>query len=263
MRSTPHPYADLPFVALAHRGGALLPGNEGRENTLAAFQRAADLGYLCLETDVRVTADGLLVAFHDDDTERLTGQPGTVEARLADAVAELRVGGQPIPTVDQLFETFPEKRFNIDLKGPGTDQALAWAIARHRAQDRVLVASFDQARLSSFRALTRGEVATAAAQPGIAWSRYVPLLPSHLSSPGQAFQVPLRHRLGPRQVTVFHPRLVAHAHATGRQVHVWTVDDAAEMNRLIDAGADGLITDRPDILKAVLHDRGLWEGSHD
>jgi len=261
MTVQPRPYAGYRFVALAHRGGSLLPGNEGQENTLAAFARASQLGYTCLETDVRLTRDGVLVLFHDDTTDRLAGVPGTIEARTWAEVAELRVGGQPVPLLDDLFEAFPDHRFNIDLKGPGTADPLLTAIARHRAYDRVLVASFSHRRLAAFRRLSRGNVATGAARPGILWSRYLPALPHRLHSPGQAFQIPVKGRVGPLLLTGWHPRLVANAHAAGQAVHVWTIDDAATMNRLIDLGVDGIITDRPDILREVLLSRDLWEGT--
>lgn len=254
-----HPYDDLRFTALAHRGGSDLPANRGRENTIAAFRAATDLGYRCLETDVRSTRDGVPVLFHDDTTDRLTGQPGTIENRTADEVAALRVGGEPVPTLDDVIEAFPETRFNIDLKGVGSAEAVARSLARHRADRRVLVNSFSPARLSRFRALTRGHVATGVSVPGIVWTRLVPWLPRLLNSPGVILQIPADRRIGRVSLAVAQSGLITRAHAAGRLVHVWTIDDAETMNHLIDAGVDGLITDRPDTLKEVLVARGLWE----
>jgi len=255
-----HPYADLPFAALAHRGGALLPANLGRENTLAAFRVAYDLGYRCLETDARCSRDGQVVLFHDDETTRLTGQPGQIEQRSTAEIAALAVGGEAIPSLDELLEAFPDCRLNLDLKGPGTAQPVATVLARHQAFDRVLVNSFSPRRLSLFRSLTRGRAATGVSLPGIAWTRFVPLLPCLVNSPGAVLQIPRRQTVGPVVLTICQRSLITQAHAAGRAVHVWTVDDEATMTELIEAGVDGLITDRPDILKTVLETRGLWAG---
>jgi len=259
MSVPPHPYDDLRFTALAHRGGRGLPDNADRENTVAAFRAACDLGCRCLETDVRVTRDGVPVLFHDPTTDRLTGEPGTIEGRTAHDVARLRLGGEPVATLDDLLEAFPEARLNVDLKGPGSADAVARVLARHRAARRVLVNSFSPARLSRFRALTRGHVATGVSVPGIAWTRFVPLLPTVLNSPGVVLQIPVVQKVGAFELTVCQSDLIARAHAAGRGVHVWTVDGAETMNRLIDWGVDGIVTDRPDTLKEVLLARDLWE----
>jgi len=261
MPAPPHPYDDLRFAALAHRGGRGLAANQDKENTVAAFRAAYDLGLSCLETDVRVTRDGVPCLFHDPATDRLTGEPGTIEGRTAEEVARLRVGGEPVARLDDLLEAFPDARLNIDLKGPGSAEPVARALVRHRAARRVLVNSFSPGRLSQFRALTGGHVATGVSVPGIAWTRFVPLLPTVLNSPGVVLQIPTTHVVAGFELTVCEPGLIARAHAAGRAVHVWTVDDAATMNRLIDAGVDGLITDRPDTLKEVLVARDLWEAS--
>jgi glycerophosphoryl diester phosphodiesterase len=244
---------------MAHRGGSLLESNLGRENTLHAFRAAAALGYHYIETDIQATRDGEIVIFHDQTLDRLTGASGTVFERTAADLTHLTVGGEPIPTLDQVLDEFPTIRFNIDLKAQGTVEPLIRILARHRAGQRVLVDSFSQQRLSRFRALTRGLIPTAVGPSGIAWAAFVPTLPQLLASPGVALQIPLDYPLGPAQATTFSPRTVTNAHRAGRVVHVWTIDDAATMDTVIDAGADGVMTDRPDILKAVLQRRGLWE----
>ncbi|MDR1266390.1 MAG: glycerophosphodiester phosphodiesterase [Propionibacteriaceae bacterium] len=263
MFHTPQPYRGLRFVALAHRGGAELPGLEGRENTVAAFQAAVALGYDCLETDVRGTADGQVMVFHDADTARLTGVPGRIERRTKAEVDQLRVGGEAIPSFDELLEAFPGQRFNVDLKTDNAVQPLASLIARHRAQERVLVTSFAPIRLARFRAVACGRVATGVSWPGIAWNRFGRRGAWPVGIGGQAFQVPVRQRLGQVNISLLNRRLIDNAHRAGRSVHVWTVNDAATMEAVIAAGVDGIITDRPDILKTVLQDHDLWEGSHD
>jgi glycerophosphoryl diester phosphodiesterase len=230
-------------LAFAHRGGAYHPEIEGLENTLAAFRHAVALGYDHLETDVHVTADGVLLAFHDTVLDRVTDQRGAIaELTFAD-VRRARVGGrEQVPTLAELFDAFPQARFNIDLKADGAAPALAAFVAEREAWDRVLVGSFATRRLNAFRRLTGGRVPTSAA-----W------LTRHRVA---AVQIPRRRG----RLTVAGRGMVRKAHAAGLHVHVWTVDEPAEMQELLDLGVDGLFTDRTDLLKDVLVERGQWRG---
>jgi glycerophosphoryl diester phosphodiesterase len=94
---------------------------------------------------------------------------------------------------------------------------------------------------------------------GVVWNGYVPFLPRLLNSPGMALQIPLTQKVGSRQVPVLTPRLTRHAHLAGKVVHIWTIDDPAEMHRLLDMGVDGIVSDRTDVLKQVFTERGIWE----
>lgn len=240
-------------LAYAHRGGAYHPEIEGLENTLAAFRHAVELGYDYLETDVHVTRDGVLLAFHDSVLDRVTDGAGEIARLSAAEVRGALVGGrEAVPTLAELFDAFPDARFNIDLKSDGSVAALADFIAARQAWDRVLVGSFSVRRLRRFRALTGGRVPTSASPLEVALCR---LLTARFGR-FQAYQVP--HRRG--RLRIVTPGFVRRAHAAGRHVHVWTIDDAAEMHELLDRGVDGLFTDRTDILKDVLIDRGQWRG---
>ena len=246
------------IIAMAHRGGSLHPDMIGLENTLFAFRHAASLGFRYLETDVHVTRDGHLVAFHDAVLDRMTDRPGALASVLADELAEARIGGEHlVPSMAELLEELPHCRFNIDLKAPGAVAPLADLILRTGSRDRVCVGSFSSRALRHFRLLTGGSVATSATPAEVA---------GFLASSG-----PVVGRLvGPRRFSVLQiPRrrgivplvtrsVVRRAHAAGVQVHVWTVDEPAEMEQLLDLGVDGLITDRTDVLKDVLIRRGLW-----
>ena len=252
-RPSARAYLDAPRpLAFAHRGGAYHPEIEGLENTLAAFRHAVELGYLYLETDVHVTRDGVLLAFHDSVLDRVTDRVGEI-ARLSHAeVSGALVGGrEAVPTLAALFDAFPGARFNIDLKSDGAVSALADFIAARDAWDRVLVGSFSARRLRRFRALTGGRVPSSASPVEVVLCRFLPLA---RVGRFQAYQVPHR-RKGLRIVT---PGFVRRAHAAGRHVHVWTIDDPAEMRELLDRGVDGLFTDRTDILRDVLIERGQW-----
>lgn len=245
-------------LAFAHRGGAYHPEIEGLENTMAAFRHAAALGYAYLETDVHLTADGVLLAFHDDVLDRVTDQKGAVcELTLAE-VRKARIGArEEVPTLVDLLDAFPTARFNIDIKSEDAVAPLAALVRERDLWDRVLVGSFSRRRITRFRALTDGRVPTAAHPWQIVAFRLSPSARiARLLAGGAfaAFQVP--HRRG--RLTVVTPGFVRRAHAAGHQVHVWTIDDRAEMNELLDRGVDGLFTDRTDVLKDVLQGRGQW-----
>ena len=247
-------------LAFAHRGGAFHPELEGLENTMAAFQHAVDLGYAYLETDVHVTSDGVLLAFHDDVLDRVTDRTGSIaETSYADVQAALIGGRERVPTLAELFEAFPGVRFNIDIKSAGAVPALADFISEHDAWDRVLVGSFSRRRMATFRRLTEGRVATSAHPLEVA--AYV-LSPSARAGPAADART-TRTRCRSRTARAGSPwrraGLIRRAHANGVHVHVWTIDDPAEMNELLDRGVDGLMTDRTDILSDVLRSRGQWE----
>jgi glycerophosphoryl diester phosphodiesterase len=262
--ATGHAYLDTVLerpgavIAMAHRGGALHPELVGLENTLFAFRHAATLGYRYLETDVHVTRDGKLVAFHDAVLHRMTDRRGALAHLLAEDLDQVRIAGEhAVPSMAELLEELPECRFNIDLKAPGSVEALADLLARTNAYERVCVGSFSSASLQRFRRLTSGKVATSAAPAEVgyflaaSWPRVTRLVRNR---PFAALQIPRRRG----RLPLVTRSAVRRAHRAGLHVHVWTVDDPAEMEELIDLGVDGLITDRTDLLKDVLTRRGLW-----
>lgn len=247
-------------LAFAHRGGAFHPEIEGLENTLAAFEHAVALGYTYLETDVHATRDGVLLAFHDAVLDRVTSLTGTIAAMGYDDVSAALIGDrEQIPTLASLFERFPRARFNIDIKAEAAVDPLARLVRRTGAHDRVCVGSFSHRRMQRFRARMDRPVATACGPAAVVAARFAParLHDVLLRRPGTALQVP--HRRGP--LTVVTESFVERAHAAGRPVHVWTVDDPHEMHQLLDLGVDGLMTDRTDLLRDVLVERGQWIGA--
>jgi glycerophosphoryl diester phosphodiesterase len=247
---------------MAHRGGSLHPEVAGLENTLRAFGSAVRLGYRYLETDVHATSDGHLVTFHDRLLDRVTDLTGRVtDTTYADVAAALVGGAEPVPRLGDLLEAFPGTRFNVDLKSPGAVEPMVDLVERLGAHDRVCVSSFDERVLRRFRARVRARagrpVATGCGVLTVVAARFggrSAALHRLLRDPGAAYQVPVTHR----GLRIVDRRFVARAHALGRQVHVWTVDEPSEMERLLDLGVDGLITDRTDVLKDVLVERGQW-----
>jgi glycerophosphoryl diester phosphodiesterase len=247
-----------PVLAFAHRGGAYHPEIEGLENTLAAFRHAVALGYEYLETDVHVTRDGVLLAFHDAVLDRVTDREGEIARTTYAEVREALVGGrETVPTLTELLDSFPRARFNIDLKSAAAVEALAELVRERGAWDRVMVGSFSGRRTARFRRLTDGRVPTSATPAEIVAFRLLPAWLAGRLTRCAALQVP--HRRG--RLVVATAGLVRRAHAAGRHVHVWTIDDAAEMEVLLDRGVDGIFTDRTDILRAVLSRRGQWRES--
>jgi len=251
-------FLDHRFVAMAHRGGWLTAADVPRENTAYAFRRAVELGFLYLETDVRTTADGELLAFHDDELDRVTDATGRVGALTLADLAGVRIGGlDPIPRFADLLEEFPDTRFNIDLKDAGAVRPLAEAVKRLHAENRVCVGSFSGARLNAFRRLAP-EVLTATTPRAVAWATHAFGLRRLFVDTGAAMQIPVRQAGAPLKLV--RADVVRLSHETGRVIHVWTVNDEAEMHRLIDLGVDGLVSDDITTLKRVLLARGLWEG---
>jgi glycerophosphoryl diester phosphodiesterase len=261
MRADAYAFFDCDFLAFAHRGGAHYAPNLHRENSRHAFAEAVALGYRYLETDVHLTADGVLIAFHDNELDRVTDATGRIVNLPYEVVARARIGGyDPIPTLAELFEAFPDARFNIDAKSAAAVVPLARTIAEYDAYERVCVSSFGIRRLHRLRRLLGPRTASAASSLDIATTRFTPWLAAALESPAPALQMPADRRLFGRRLDLLTGRLVRTVHQAGKQIHIWTVDEEAEMERLIDAGVDGIFTDRPDTLKTVLQRRGRWTG---
>lgn len=242
-------------IAFAHRGGAA----EGAENSLAAFGAAVALGFRYLETDVHATSDGVLLAFHDQRLDRVTDAAGRVARLPYERVREALIGGrEPIPRFEELLTAFPSARLNVDVKAEQAIVPLVAAIRSADALERVCVASFSGRRLTTMRAALGPRLCTALSPAEVVrlwrWSRRRAGAPPLLPAGAVCVQVP--PALG--RWRVVDERLVTAAHERGLVVHVWTVDDPALMRGLLDLGVDGIMTDRPAVLRAVLADRGVW-----
>jgi glycerophosphoryl diester phosphodiesterase len=247
-------YLDSPVpLAFAHRGGAA----GGLENTMAAFARAVKAGYRYVETDVHATADGVLVAFHDPWLNRVTDRSGRIGALPWSEVRRARVGGkEPIPLLADVLTEWPWLRVNIDLKADAAVEPLAAVIRDYDAIDRVCVGSFSDTRLARVRAALGPRLCTSLGPRGVLRLRSASWRGRNGSggTPGVPLaQVPARFGL-----TVVDQRFVDHAHDIGMQVHVWTIDSPRQINRLLDLGVDGIMTDRIEVLRDIYTARGLW-----
>ena len=248
----------------AHRGASAL----APENTLEAFRLAVEAGAGGLELDVHTTRDGAVVVIHDATVERTTDGSGAVAGMTLDDVRRLDAGysfssdggrtfpyrgqGVRIPTLAEVFEEFPHTCVNADIKEaqPGAEEAVLGVVRDAGAEGRTLVASTDHAVLRRFREVSEGRVPTGASRREIAV--FYALSRLHLealASPAyEALQVPVEHR-GIKLVT---PRFVRAAHSRGARVDVWTINDAAQMCRLLDLGVDVIMTDRPEVAESLL-----------
>lgn len=223
---------------------------------MAAFGRAVAEGYQYLETDVHLTKDGRLIAFHDSRLDRVTDGTGVIADLTWDQVFRAKIGGrEPIPLMEQVLAEFPDIYFNIDPKADSAVGPLVDLIRSTGAVDRVCIGSFSDARLAAMRAALGPHLATSIGPRGIGSL----VLAARLGRPGRApgavaAQVPVRYG----RVPVVNRRFLDTAHRAGLEVHVWTINEPAEMNRLLDLGVDGIMTDQPGTLRQVLDDRGWW-----
>lgn len=267
--SQPYLTASLPGrrgwpLAFAHRGA-----DTARENTLAAFTAAVERGYAYLELDVHTSADGELVVFHDETLDRTTDGTGPISERTWAELSRLRVvsdvdgdqdgGSEPLLRFEDLLTAWPDVHLNVDLKDDASAEVIADLIARHDAWDRVLIASFQDGRRRRFvraagrrTAMSGGAAAIAALVLTAPWG--LTRLVGRRLADIDCVQVPVRQ--GPIRIVT--PRFIARCHQAGLAVHVWVVDEPAEMERLLEMGVDGLMTDDVDALASVMQARGCW-----
>ena len=248
-----HPYLDTENpIGIAHRGGAL----EAPENSMAAFREAVGAGYQYLETDVHATADGELVVFHDEHLDRVTNATGPIVDKTWEDLSAVRIAGsnEPLAKLRDVLLAFPHTRFNLDPKASAAVAPLAEMIGELEVLDRVCVGSFSDRRLETLRERLGPRLCTALGPTGVRTLRLRSLMIPVGHGSGLCAQVPTRYGRFPLVDRMF----LRAARRLGIAVHVWTIDDADEMHRLLDLGVDGIMTDRPAVLRAVFEDRGIW-----
>jgi glycerophosphoryl diester phosphodiesterase len=252
-------------LAFAHRGGA----GEAPENTLPAFATAIALGYRYLETDVHLTRDGVLVAFHDARLDRVTDRGGAIaELGIADVEAAdaghaftpdggrsfpFRGAGIRVPRLEQLLVRWPDARINIDPKSDACVAPLVALIERMAAWDRVCIGSFSDRRVARVRRLSGGRACTAMGPRAVAVARAATGGGRMPRQGADCLQVPVR--FGP--VGIVTARFLTAAHRARLPVHVWTINDEATMHQVLDLGVDGVMTDQLALLRDVMAARGL------
>lgn len=241
------------FAAVAHRGGAA----EAPENTMAAFARAAELGFRYIETDVQATRDNVVAVFHDLKLDRLTDLRGPLETRDWTELQSARVAGrEAIPRLEEALEAWPSMRFIIEAKTDQVVAPLVRLIRSSKVMERICIGSFSDRRIGYLRKELGPGLCTSLGRGGVTRLRLASLgLPLCKIPEAQVVQVPTRYRGLP----VVDRRFLAAARCRGLAVQVWTVNERTEMERLIAQGVDGLITDRPSLLREVLRAQNLWD----
>lgn len=253
------PSTPIPF---AHRGGA----KRWPENTTLAFQNARALGYQHIETDLRETSDGHFVLFHDPTLERTTNGQGELASHTLAELKQLDAGyqflenggytfrgaGLHVPTLEEALDLDPTIHYNLEVKpdDPSLAKRLWELVQHHGIEDRVLVASEHDAVTEAFRQHSRGRVVTSAGRKGATrfWAHVLSGTWRNAVFAFDALQIPPTFH-GKNVIT---PRFMEAAHHHGIQVHIWTIDDPAEMFQLAAAGVDGIMTDVPEVLLEVL-----------
>ena len=250
-------------LVFAHRGG----GGLYPENTLGAFEYSAQMGVDFLELDVHSTSDGALVVMHDASVNRTTDGQGKINELTLSALKKLDAGylftrdggktfpfrgrGITIPTLQEIFDALPNIKFNIEPKQvePSIIKPLCELIRSRNMTEKIIVGSFRQTAIDEFRAECP-EAATSAtpSEATTFLAMYKTGLGANYSPPMQALQIP--QNLGSLQV--ISKDFIETAHKLNLQVHVWTINEPADMQRLIDLGVDGIMTDYPDRLLEIL-----------
>ena len=251
------------FMVIAHQGGEQLRPS----NTMPAFEHAVELGVDVLEMDIHQTKDGVLILMHDDTVDRTTDGSGSIKEMTLAEIKALDAGhywtdddgatypyrgqGITVPTLAEIFQAFPDMPMNIEIKqdSPSIVKPFCDLIHEYDMADQLLIPTFHPDTMNEFREKCPG-IATSMTEPEIRlfYGLNKVGFGSFFSPPGQAFQVP--ESSGGLQIIT--PRFVENAQKRNIAVHVWTVNDPADMERLIETGIDGIITDRPDLLLEVL-----------
>lgn len=268
------PYlADNRPVILAHQGASAYAPSDTMESFKLGMEQGADI----IETDLHMTKDGILVLAHDETVDRLTNGTGAIEAMTLEELRKLDFGykftmddgktypwrgkGVQIPTLEEVFQAFPGTRVNLELKLSSTpmEPALYELVKKYHMEDKVGIASFHAEPGPHYRALDGGVAARSASEKDMYTfaALWVPGLSFLWQPQVELFQLPTAQKVGPIEIRLDTPRLIKAAHRVGVKVHYWTINDEATMRHLLEIGADGIITDRPDLAFKVMKEMGL------
>lgn len=258
---------DGPMV-IAHQGGEKLAPS----NTMAAFTNAAEMGVDVLETDIHITKDGHLVTIHDPTVDRTTNGSGKVADMTLEEIQKLDAGyhfkdldgkysfrgkGVYIPTVEEMFQTFTDVKIEIEIKDDNPPERIEemseklWElIKKYKMEDKIIIGSFDQEILNTFEKFSMGQVATSGGRSEVkSFVIFHKFFLRNLYSPKvDSFQIPTEDS----GFDLTDQKLINGAHRLGMDIHYWTIDDPETMKELIDAGADGILTNRPDLLLDIV-----------
>ena len=247
-----HPFfQDYSFFGFVHRGGDEVE----TENTIEAFKYSSDLGFVFIETDVQATKDGHVVIFHDATLKRMAGVNKSIKELTLKEINEIDLlEGGKIPLLSEALETFPDLRFNIDIKTEDALEETIQIIKKMNFLNKTCLASFSSSRLKRIKHLAGPEACISSGQMDIfkmmCQSVGIRLKPTK----SQCAQIPLKQW----GVPVLTKKFIEIAKMQNKFVHVWTIDDKNQMFELIEFGVDGLMTDKPSVLKEAMIEKGLF-----
>lgn len=264
--------ADRPVLVLAHQGAS----GHAPSNTLESHALGLQMGADIMELDVHLTKDGQIVISHDETIDRMSNGKGLIKDMTLAELRKFDFGygftpdkgktypyrgkGVTIPTLAEVWEKFPNVRTNIEIKqiDPAMEKQVWELVQKYHMEDQVLINSFPSEPTKRWLDLVGDKVALGADKADMIRfaAYYLPHLDWLYQPDRDAFQLPVSEKLGPFEIRLDTPRLIARAHKLGIKVHYWTINDEAEMKRLIDLGADGIITDYPDRAVKVLKEMG-------
>ncbi len=260
---------------IAHRGGRRIRP----EHTLLAYDQALKDGSDVLELDVHETLDGELVVMHDDSVDRTTDCTGAIKEMTFAAIRECDAGydfdpdddgsypyrgtGLVVPTMQEVFERYPDTPFLIEIKQsePSIVDHFVEVVREFGVEDKMNGAAFNSAVLQELRAAAP-EIATSLGEQEtlVFWGKAFDPIDPDYEPPGEFLQVPISYELGGIDREVLHDGFVPRAHELGMYVHVWTINDEEEMRWLIeDRGVDGILTDDPPLLTKVIDELGVGD----
>ena len=239
------------FLAFAHRGG----NESAPENSFKAFYNAVQIGYKYLETDVHLTKDGYLIAFHDASLDRVTNKNGLIkDLKLSDIKKAKIDGTEEIPLLLELLDSFPNCFFNIDCKVDETVKPLVDLIKNKALFDRVCVGSFSQKRINYIRKSLGKDVKTSMGPSEVILSKFLSYTSVKYNFQSSYTSIPIK-RYG---VSLLDKRNIDYLKSTNQKVIAWTINNEDQMKMLINMGVDGIMTDNLSLLKKVLIDENLW-----
>lgn len=239
------------FLAFAHRGG-----NEfAPENSFRAFKSAVDIGYKYLETDVHLTKDGFLIAFHDDTLDRVTDKSGLIRDLTLSEIKKAKIAGtDEIPLLSELLNSFTDCFFNIDCKVDETVQPLINLINNKDFINRVCIGSFSQKRINFIRKSLGKDVKTSMGPAEVILSKFLSYTSLGYNFKSSYTSIPIR-RYG---INLLDERNINYLKSNNQKVIAWTINDEDQMKMLINIGIDGIMTDNLTLLKKVLIEENLW-----
>ena len=238
-------------VAIAHRGGSYL----GSENTMEAFENAINMGFKFLETDIQITRDKKLIAFHDNTLNRVTDHKGYIINKTWNEIKKTKVAGKfNIPLLSDIFYSWPEINLNIDPKNNASISTLIEFLKENNFFDRVCIGSFSGKRLETLRKIFGSSLCTSAGPLEVLKLKLSSLNLRNFKIDANCVQVPLKYF----EIKIIDRNFINYCHELNLKVHVWTINEIKEMEELLDLGVDGIMSDNLEGLKTVLTKRNLW-----